>query len=78
MCRINCSGGCPECAPEEHGLTFEPIVLRAFPSERKDEEIIVELWNRPRFDSPSYKRRVTTQEKLDMFQLVLAAAMELL
>jgi hypothetical protein len=18
MCRINCSGGCPECAPEEH------------------------------------------------------------
>lgn len=20
MCKINCSGGCPECAPEEHAF----------------------------------------------------------
>lgn len=59
-------------------MILEPIVLRAFPSERKDEEIIVELWVRPRFNSDSYKRIVTTQERLDMFQLSVSAMVELL
>ena len=36
MCKINCSGGCKECAPEEHGL----VKFFAFAAgEFEDEEL---------------------------------------
>lgn len=26
MCKINCSGGCPECAPEDHIAEFRRLL----------------------------------------------------
>jgi hypothetical protein len=30
MCKINCSGGCKECAPEDHLIPGDKVVWKGF------------------------------------------------
>jgi hypothetical protein len=42
MCNINCSGGCPECAPEEHLAEAIKLIRRRLDKELGDCEV---FWN---------------------------------